>query len=191
MLHGFCHLASLVRILGDKIIANYQANIMSRVYSIQCIQHIPASIEEVWKFFSDPSNLKKITPEKLDFVVISKEQEKMYAGQIIEYTIRPLFRIPVYWMTEIMHVKEQQYFIDEQRYGPYSFWHHQHFFEEVEDGVVMKDLVHYKIPFWFIGDIANTLFVRKQLKTIFSFRFAIIANLFGNIKKSEPHIVMS
>ncbi len=165
---------------------------MSRVYSVQCVQHIPASLEDAWKFFSDPSNLKKITPEKLDFTVINENNERpMYAGQVIEYKIKPFLGIPVYWMTEIMHIKESVYFIDEQRYGPYSFWHHQHFFEEVEDGVIMKDIVHYKIPFWFIGDIANTVFVKKQLKTIFSFRFAIIANLFGNIKNNQPDIVIS
>lgn len=165
---------------------------MSRMYSIQCVQHIPASIEDTWKFFSDPSNLKKITPKKLDFVVLGENnQRQLYAGQIIEYKIRPVLGIPVYWMTEITHIKEPLYFIDEQRHGPYSFWHHQHFFEAVEDGVIMKDLVHYKIPFSFIGDIANKLFVRKQLKMIFSFRFAIIANVFGNIKSSQPEIIMS
>ena len=165
---------------------------MSKVYSIQTLQHIPASLKDVWNFFSDPSNLRKITPGKLDFKVLSKSHaEKMYEGQIIEYTIRPILGIPLYWMTEITHIKEYAHFIDEQRYGPYSFWHHQHFFEETKDGVLMKDLVHYKIPFWLIGDIANTLFVRKQLKNIFTYRFAIIANHFGSTQNELPHIVMS
>ena len=148
---------------------------MSKVYNLKKIQFLPIKIEEAWKFFSSPDNLKKITPPALGFNIISEHTEnEMYAGQLIEYTVKPLFGIPLYWMTEITNVERFKYFIDEQRYGPYSFWHHQHHFKEVKGGVEMTDIVHYKIPFWFFGDIANNLFVRKQLKKIFDYREQVV-----------------
>ena len=117
------------------------------------------------------------------FTIKSKNHgDKMYAGQIIEYTVRPLFSIPFYWMTEITHVEEGKYFIDEQRFGPYNLWHHQHHFKEVTGGVEMTDIVHYKIPFWFVGDIANTTFVNKQLKQIFAYRYKSVEERFGKVK---------
>jgi ligand-binding SRPBCC domain-containing protein len=106
----------------------------------------------------------------------------MYAGQIIEYTVKPLLGIPIYWMTEITHVVEKKYFVDEQRYGPYSLWHHQHHFKEIEGGVEMTDIVHYKIPFWFIGDIANNLLVKNQLQQIFDYRYRIVEKRFGKME---------
>ena len=148
---------------------------MSKVYNLKKIQFLPIKIEEAWKFFSSPDNLKKITPPALGFNIISEHTEnEMYAGQLIEYTVKPLFGIPLYWMTEITNVERFKYFIDEQRYGPYSFWHHQHHFKEVKGGVEMTDIVHNKIPFWFFGDIANNLFVRKQLKKIFDYREQVV-----------------
>jgi ligand-binding SRPBCC domain-containing protein len=106
----------------------------------------------------------------------------MYAGQIVEYTVKPLLGIPIYWMTEITHVIEKKYFVDEQRYGPYSLWHHQHHFKEIESGVEMTDIVHYKIPFWFIGDIANHLLVKNQLQQIFDYRYRIVEKRFGKME---------
>jgi len=156
---------------------------MSKVYSIQSIQKIPTSLETAWEFFSNPANLKKITPANLGFNIISQHHgDVMYAGQIIEYTVKPLLNIPLYWMTEITHVKEGEYFIDEQRYGPYSLWHHQHHFKIIDGGVEMTDIVHYKTPFWFLGDIAHALFVKKQLKGIFDYRFNKVETLFGKFK---------
>jgi len=153
---------------------------MSKVYSIKTIQTIPVSLATAWDFFSSPANLKEITPGNLGFNIISKHHgDKMYAGQIIEYTVKPVLAIPVYWMTEITHVADQQYFVDEQRFGPYSMWHHQHHFKAVEAGVEMTDIVHYKLPFWFLGDIANSLFVKNKLKSIFDFRYKIVEQRFG------------
>lgn len=144
---------------------------MSKVYQLKKIQVIPASIKQVWDFFSSPKNLKDITPAHLGFQILSeKHGDEMYAGELIEYTVRPLFGIPLYWMTEITHVEQMKYFIDEQRFGPYSFWHHQHHFKEMDNGIEMTDIVHYKIPFWFLGDIANSLIVKNQLKKIFDYR---------------------
>lgn len=155
---------------------------MSKVYNIKVVQEIPASIDRVWDFFSNPVNLQAITPDNLDFRIISKSHgEKIYAGQVIEYKVKPFWNIPVYWMTEITQMKEGKYFIDEQRFGPYSLWHHQHHFRETPDGVEMTDIIHYKIPFWILGNLANMLFVRKQLKGIFDYRFRKVEELFGKV----------
>lgn len=141
-------------------------------YSLKTVQKIPATLEKAWDFFSSPGNLAAITPGHLGFKVRSLYHGKeMYPGQIIEYTIKPVLGISMYWMTEITHVAPQKRFVDEQRYGPYRLWHHQHHFREIEGGVEMTDIVHYKLPFSFLGDIANSLFVRNELKKIFSFRF--------------------
>ena len=153
---------------------------MSKIYSLKTIQKIPITLEQAWDFFSKPDNLKDITPSNLGFQIISKHHgDKMYAGQVIEYTVRPVLGIPLYWMTEITHVQDKQYFIDEQRFGPYSLWHHQHHFKELAGGVEMTDIVHYKLPLWFLGDIANTIMVKNQLAHIFNYRFAAVEKRFG------------
>ena len=152
---------------------------MSKVYTIHTEQFIPISLTEAWDFFSSPANLAKITPAKMGFNIISKfHGEKMYPGQIIEYTVKPILNIPLYWMTEITHVQEGAYFVDEQRFGPYTMWHHQHHFEEVEGGVLMTDLIHYKAPLGFLGDVAVALFIKKQLEGIFVFRKKKVEELF-------------
>lgn len=156
---------------------------MSKVYSIKTVQLLPVSIDTAWEFFSNPANLKNITPPTLGFNIISKYHgDKMYPGQIIEYKVSPMLNMPLYWMTEITHVDDKKYFVDEQRFGPYSMWHHQHHFKEVANGVEMTDIVHYKIPFWFLGDIAHSLMIKKQLKQIFDFRYKKAAEIFGEVK---------
>jgi len=153
---------------------------MSKVYSIKTVQRLPWTLEKTWDFFSSPKNLSKITPQKLGFNIISMHHgEKMYPGQIIEYKVSPILGIPLYWMTEITHVEEGKFFVDEQRFGPYSLWHHQHHFREVEGGVEMTDIVHYKLPLGFLGDIAQVLFVKKQLKEIFDYRYETVERLFS------------
>jgi ligand-binding SRPBCC domain-containing protein len=154
---------------------------MSKIYSLKTVQRIPISLNKAWEFFSSPANLQEITPDNLGFKIISKHHgDKMYAGQVIEYKVSPLLGIPVYWMTEITHVEDQSYFVDEQRYGPYGMWHHQHHFKEMEGGVEMTDIIHYKLPLWLLGDIANSLFVKKQLQQIFNYRYKKVEELFGN-----------
>ncbi|HQV54923.1 MAG TPA: SRPBCC family protein [Chitinophagaceae bacterium] len=149
-------------------------------HSIKTVQKIPISLDEAWAFFSNPANLQAITPSNMGFRVISKHHgEKMYAGQIIEYTVKPVMGIPIYWMTEITQVKDKEYFIDEQRFGPYKLWHHQHHFKAIEGGVEMTDIIHYKNPMWFLGTLANELFVKKQLQGIFDFRFKKVEEMFG------------
>jgi ligand-binding SRPBCC domain-containing protein len=150
------------------------------VYSLKSVQKIPVPVSEIWDFFSSPKNLPELTPAGLGFKIISKHHgEKIYEGQIIEYKVSPLFGIPLYWMTEITHVDNQKYFVDEQRYGPYSMWHHQHHFRPLEGGVEMTDIVHYKNPFWVLGDLANGLIVKKKLREIFTHRYSSIETRFG------------
>ncbi len=163
---------------------------MSKVYSLKTVQKIPISLETAWDFFSKPDNLKEITPSNLGFNIISKHHGKvMYAGQIIEYTVKPILGIPLYWMTEITHVDDKRFFVDEQRFGPYSMWHHQHHFKEIEGGVEMTDIVHYKMPLWFLGDIANVILVKSQLRGIFNHRFVAVEQRFGKWNGAVNEIV--
>ena len=149
-------------------------------HSIKTIQKIPISVDEAWNFFSNPANLQVITPDNMGFEVISKHHGPvMYAGQIIEYRLSPLLSIPLYWMTEITQLKDKEYFIDEQRFGPYKLWHHQHHFKEIDGGVEMTDIVHYKNPLWILGKLGNVLLVKRKLKEIFRFRFQKVEQLFG------------
>lgn len=153
---------------------------MSNVFNLKRVQHLPISLSDAWNFFSSPANLVELTPTYLSFKIISLHHgEKMYSGQIIEYTVKPVLGIPLYWMTEITHVEHQKYFIDEQRYGPYCLWNHQHHFKENDSGVEMTDIIHYKLPLWFLGNIANSLFVKKELNKIFEYRFEKAEELFG------------
>lgn len=148
------------------------------VYSFESRQLLDMPLEKAWAFFSDPRNLQRITPTFMDFRILSTfYKEEMYPGQIIEYTVRPMLGIPVYWMTEITHVENQRFFVDEQRVGPYSLWHHQHHFRVTEKGVEMTDIVHYRPPLGIIGGIANRLFIKKKLKEIFAYRSTVIQDL--------------
>jgi ligand-binding SRPBCC domain-containing protein len=134
-------------------------------------QFVRASIDEVWDFISSPKNLKEITPDYMGFDITSRDlPEKMYAGMIISYKVKPLMGIPMTWVTEISQVVDKSYFVDEQRSGPYAFWHHQHIIEPHENGVMMTDIVSYKPPLGFLGAIANALLIRRQLEGIFAYR---------------------
>jgi ligand-binding SRPBCC domain-containing protein len=149
-------------------------------YQFTHSQKIPASLDSVWNFISNPNNLKEITPPFLDFrVITSPGDTKMYAGMIITYIVKPLFGIPVKWVTEITHIREKSYFVDEQRVGPYRLWHHQHKIEPIEHGVLMTDIVTYIPPFYFIGAIANRFFIKRKLSEIFHFRALSIEKKFG------------
>ncbi len=163
---------------------------MSKVYSLKTVQKIPVTLNEAWQFFSDPGNLKDITPANIGFNIISKHHGSvMYAGQIIEYTVSPVLGIPLYWMTEITTVKDHEYFIDEQRFGPYCLWHHQHHFKEIPGGVLMTDIVHYKLPLWILGDIANVIMVKAQLSKIFTHRFVAVEQKFGKWPNAANEII--
>ena len=142
-------------------------------------QFVPRGMEEVWDFFSRPENLDKITPKDVSFEILSDiKGVKMYPGMLIQYNIAPLLNIKMNWVTEIVQVKEHQYFIDEQRFGPYAFWHHQHHFEKTKDGVLMKDLLHYKVPLGIIGTIADLVFVDQKIESIFDYRKKVVDEMF-------------
>jgi ligand-binding SRPBCC domain-containing protein len=144
---------------------------MAKIYLLRYEQVLNTSIPEAWKFFSRADNLEKITPSYMRFDITSPVTDKpIYAGEIITYVIHPVLGIPLRWMTEITHVKEGEYFVDEQREGPYGLWHHQHHFEAVAGGVKMTDIVHYSLPLGILGRVAHALFVRRQLEGIFDYR---------------------
>lgn len=151
-------------------------------YQFEQTQKIPANIDAVWDFVSSPMNLKEITPSYLGFLVTSKNDEnKMYPGMIITYKVSPLLGIKLSWMTEITHVKDKEYFVDEQRVGPYKLWHHQHKIIPIEGGVLMKDIVTYQPPFGFLGAIANSLIIKAKLKEIFDYRTIAVEKRFGKM----------
>ncbi len=153
-------------------------------YQLYKSQQIPASIDQVWDFISSPANLKIITPEYMGFDIISTHpSEKMYPGMIISYKVSPFLNIRMTWVTEITHIVEKEYFVDEQRIGPYAMWHHEHKIEPVEGGVLMSDIVSYKPPLGFLGAIANSLLIRNQLKEIFDYRTKAVNNIFGEFKQ--------
>lgn len=154
-----------------------------KLYTLHTIQKLPVSIEEAWKFFSDPKNLKVITPEYMGFDITAGGDRPMFAGQIIQYIVTPVAGIKTKWVTEITHVQEPHYFVDEQRFGPYALWHHKHFFREIEGGVEMEDVVDYKLPFGILGRLVHKPIVRRKLEEIFSFRRKKLLELFGEYKE--------
>lgn len=148
-------------------------------YQLHKTQLVKASLEEVWDFISSPKNLKVITPDYMGFDITSPNlPDKMYPGMIISYKVKPLLNIPTTWVTEITHVKDHQFFVDEQRVGPYKLWHHQHLLEETPEGILMKDIVTYQPPMGFLGAIMNRLVISKKLEEIFDYRFKAVEEYF-------------
>lgn len=151
-----------------------------KIYQHKTSQKLNISKNDAWDFFSNPANLSKITPNWLNFQVTSSLPEKMYAGLIVTYLVRPLFNIPQTWVTEITHVSEKNYFVDEQRFGPYKMWHHEHIFKETDDGkILMEDIVSYAVPFGFIGRIVNSIIISKKITEIFNYRGSVLEKMFG------------
>jgi len=149
-------------------------------YQLIKTQKVPGTIHQIWDFIAAPANLKKITPPYMGFDITSGAlSSKMYPGMIISYQVRPVLGIKTTWVTEITHVTELEYFVDEQRIGPYTMWHHEHKIEAIEGGVLMTDIVSYVPPFGFIGSVANALFIKRQLHEIFNYRKQAMENIFG------------
>jgi ligand-binding SRPBCC domain-containing protein len=144
-------------------------------------RRFPISKDEAWDFFSDPRNLAVITPPEMGFVIQGDLPARVHPGLIIEYRVRPMLNIPVTWVTEITHLVEGQLFVDEQRFGPYRFWHHQHHFRAIEGGVEMRDIVHYDVGFGPIGNLANIAVVRSRIQGIFDFRQRVLEQRFGTL----------
>ena len=152
-----------------------------KIFKIHTKQKLPITIEEGWGFLSNPKNLSCITPNYMKFKITDCDFKPVYQGQIIQYTVRPLLNIPLKWVTEITHVVNENYFVDEQRFGPYSLWHHKHFLREIDGGIEMEDIIHYKIPLGFIGEFLNFLFIKNQLKEIFEYRKNKLIEIFGEL----------
>jgi len=148
------------------------------MYTLKDKTTIKAPIDKVWDFFSSPHNLKKISPAYMDFTIKSGGEGKMYPGQIISYRVKPLLGIPMTWVTEITHVEDKKFFVDEQRIGPYKMWHHEHHFKETEQGIEMTDIVSYQLPLGFLGRLAHQVFVKYQLEKIFQFRSTVMDQFF-------------
>jgi ligand-binding SRPBCC domain-containing protein len=142
-------------------------------------QFLPISLDEAWAFFSTPKNLEEITPDELGFEVQSGAEEPAHDGQIITYRVKILPGVRLSWVTELKSVEERVAFVDEQRFGPFKFWHHRHSFEEVEGGVLVRDRVHYDVGWWIFGRVAEAVFVRKQMEFIFAERRRVLAARFG------------
>ncbi|MCG2417871.1 SRPBCC family protein [Aequorivita sp. F47161] len=152
-----------------------------KIYTLHAKQNLPITLNEAWDFLSNPKNLKVITPDYMGFNIQSGADRPMFAGQIIEYIVTPILGIKTKWITEITHTETKKYFVDEQRFGPYSLWHHKHFIKEIDGGVEMEDLLHYKLPFGFIGQLAHSFLVKPKLDEIFEYRQKKLIELFGTL----------
>ncbi len=150
-----------------------------KLYQLHAKQALPISLQQAWDFFSNPSNLKVITPDHMKFHILSGADRPMFPGQIIQYKVSPFPGYTTKWVTEITQVKEGEYFIDEQRFGPYALWHHKHFIKKTHGGVEMEDLIDYKLPFGILGQISHPIIVKRQLQNIFHYRAKKLTALFG------------
>jgi len=152
------------------------------LYTLHKKQLLPIPLQEAWDFISNPKNLAVITPPSMGFNTISGDDREMFPGQIIHYTVTPMLGIKLQWVTEITHMADGSFFVDEQRYGPYKFWHHKHFIKEINGGVEMEDIVHYKLPMGILGQMAHPFLVKPKLEEIFDFRQKKLVELFGELK---------
>lgn len=149
-----------------------------KIHTLNYRQLLPLPLDEAWRFFSGPHNLRLITPPWLDFRLTCEPPAQMYAGMILTYRIRPFLRVPVNWVTEITHVNAPFFFVDEQRFGPYRFWHHQHAFRETPGGVEVLDLVSYGLKHGPLGSFTHQVLVRRRLNEIFAFRQRALERMF-------------
>ena len=148
------------------------------IHTLKRKQFLPITLEESWEFFSDPNNLKLITPPSLGLEITSEIKSEIYEGMIITYDVKPLPGITTTWVTQITHIKKPYYFIDEQRIGPYRLWHHQHFFKKKNDGIIAEDLIHYAVPFGPLGNLLNSIYIQNNLDKIFTYRKTVLNGMF-------------
>jgi ligand-binding SRPBCC domain-containing protein len=153
-----------------------------KIYTLNKIQTFPITLEKCWDFFSNPANLELITPAELGLSVISELPDSMYPGMIIHYNVSPILGIKQTWVTEITHIKKPEYFVDEQKIGPYTFWHHQHHFKKIKDDMIeTSDIINYSLPFDPFSRIIHNLFISKRLNYIFNYRKKVLSQKFGKI----------
>ena len=156
-----------------------------KIYRLHKFQNLPISKKEAWDFLSDPKNLKVITPDYMGFNILSGADRPMFEGQIIQYIVTPVAGIKTKWVTEITHIRDGEFFVDEQRFGPYSLWHHKHFIKEIPGGVEMEDIVDYKLPFGILGRMVHPFLVKSKLEEIFEYRQKKLVELFGDYTESK------
>jgi ligand-binding SRPBCC domain-containing protein len=149
------------------------------LHQLRVVQRIPLSLDEAWAFFGDPRNLSVITPKSMGFVIKTEVPAAMYPGLLIAYTVKPLGPVSLPWVTEITHVRDREFFVDEQRSGPYRLWHHEHHFSAIAGGVEMRDIVSYALPLGPAGDVLNRLLVAKRVSGIFTYREKVLEDRFG------------
>ena len=153
----------------------------SKIYSLETKQIIDRPIEEIWSFFTNPKNLNQLTPSDMNFKILSGSSDDFYEGKIISYSINPFKFYNIKWVTEITKIKKNDFFIDEQRFGPYKMWHHEHHFIKNNDNTTtIHDKVIYKLPYGIIGKINHKLFIKKRLLEIFNFRKKTMKQLYTN-----------
>lgn len=155
--------------------------IQRNFFRLNTTQQFPIDLDAAWNFFSNPLNLEEITPPELHLVVEIELPSRMHPGALICYRVKPLPEIPVHWVTEITHVEEGRFFVDEQRFGPYLSWRHQHHFQPIEGGVEMRDFIHYKLPLGLFSFLVGSFVVSSQLRRIFSYREEALAQRFGRM----------
>lgn len=150
-----------------------------KIYTLHKTQKLPISKEQAWEFLSNPKNLSTLTPPKMNFTIVSGADRPMYAGQVIQYSVTPLLGIKSKWVSEITHFVKGEYFVDLQLYGPYAFWHHKHFINPIVGGVEMEDVIDYKVPLGWLGQLMHPILVKPKLDEIFNFRKQKLEELFG------------
>ena len=151
-----------------------------KIYTLHKKLKLPITLDQAWNFLSNPKNLKTITPDSMNFQMVSVVDRPLYTGQIIQYTVTPLLGIKAKWVSEITHIEEKKYFVDVQMFGPYALWHHKHFIKEVEGGVEMEDIIDYKVPLGILGQLVHPILVKPKLEEIFSYRQNKLIELFGS-----------
>ena len=156
-----------------------------KIYRLHKKQNLPITVDEAWEFLSSPKNLKIITPDYMGFHILSGADKEMFPGQIIQYIVTPVLGLKTKWVTEITHVVDKKYFVDEQRFGPYALWHHKHFINPIEGGVEMEDIIDYKLPMGFLGQLMHPILVKPKLKEIFDYRQKKLIELFGEYNEGN------
>jgi ligand-binding SRPBCC domain-containing protein len=156
-----------------------------KIYTVHTQQKLPITLDKAWDFLSDPKNLQTITPDYMGFKILSGTDRPMFEGQLIQYIVTPIAGIKMKWVTEITHVRDKEYFVDEQRFGPYALWHHKHFLKEIPGGVLMEDVVDYKVPLGILGQLVHPFMVKPKLDEIFNYRKQKLTELFGIYSADE------
>ena len=154
-----------------------------KIYQLHKSQKLPISLKKAWEFLCNPANLSLLTPKEMNMTIISGADKPMYAGQVLQYSVTPLPGFKTKWVSEITQYKEEKYFVDDQLYGPYAFWHHKHFIHEIDGGVEMEDIIDYKLPLGILGQLAHPFLVKPKLEKIFQYRQQKLTELFGEFPK--------